>query len=316
MIVTTSASDTMNCSNDDVDAIMKSLELVIYVPVFIFGLVLNIIAIVVFCIVFKKWTESTVYMTNLALMDLLLLLQLPFKMHARDNYWVQEMLMFCSFLESLYFMGMYGSIYTIVCISIDRYIAICHPYRSKWLRSKKIARTVCSAIWVFVVLATMPVYTFHEKKNGAFKCFHGFSDKGWGTALIICLELFGFLIPAFVLVTCSTLSIRALKESNVSVPEKQGGIRIIYSSICAFLVPFTPSHVAIFLHYLAKQGIITACRDKRGIIFFVQLTICLSNISSCLDAICYYFIAKEVRASKRIIRQSISRMRNSSTSEL
>ncbi|KAL6467939.1 hypothetical protein MHYP_G00236160 [Metynnis hypsauchen] len=305
-----------NCVFNDTENIMKSLEMAIYVPIFVFGLVLNIIALVVFCTLLKKWTESSIYMTNLALMDLLLLLQLPFKMHARDNKWSSNKTMFCSFLESLYFMGMYGSIYTITCISIDRYIGICHPFRFRGLRSTKIARNVCITIWLVVVLATLPVYTFHEKANQEFRCFHGFSDKGWHTALITCLEVFGFLLPTLVLVTCSALSVRALKESNTSSSEKQAGIRIIYSSLCAFLVPFTPSHMAIFLQYLVRSGRISDCEAMKSIALFVQLTICLSNVTSCLDAICYYFVAKEVRASKRVIRQSISRIRSSSASEV
>ncbi|XP_072524946.1 G-protein coupled receptor 55 [Salminus brasiliensis] len=309
-------SSVMNRTCDTDSQVMKSLEMVIYIPVFVFGLVMNIAALVVFCFVLKKWTESSIYMTNLALMDLLLLLQLPFKMHAGQNEWSPDLISFCSFLESLYFMGMYGSIYTIACISVDRYIALCHPYHAKWLRSKKNARIVCLTIWTIVVLATLPVYTFRKKSKEMFHCFHRFSDKGWHTALIICLEVFGFLLPGLVLVTCSTLSIRALKESSANISDKQAGTRIIYSSICAFLVPFTPSHVAIFFQYLVRSGKISGCEDTQKIALFVQLSISLSNVTSCLDAICYYFVAKEVRTSSRLIRRSISRIKSSSTSEV
>uniref|UniRef100_A0A8B9JC55 G protein-coupled receptor 55 n=1 Tax=Astyanax mexicanus TaxID=7994 RepID=A0A8B9JC55_ASTMX len=306
----------MNCSFESIDQIMKSLEMVIYIPVFVFGVFLNIAALVVFCSRLKKWTEASIYMTNLALMDLILLLQLPFKLHARDNKWPAHMTTFCSFLESLYFMGMYGSIYTIACISIDRYIGLCHPLKAKWLRSKKKARIVCAGIWAFVVLASTPVYTFHETVQEDFRCFHGFSKKGWKTGLIICLEVFGFLLPALVLVTCSVQSIRALNKSHsANTVEKQSGTRIIYSNICAFLIPFTPSHVAIFLQYLVRSEQISDCEDIKKIALFVQLTMSLSNITSCLDAICYYFVVKEVRGTSRLIKRSLSRMKSSSASE-
>ncbi|KAI4902743.1 hypothetical protein NFI96_001721 [Prochilodus magdalenae] len=308
-----------NCEFNETEKIMKSLEMAIYVPIFVFGLVLNGIALVVFCALLKKWTESSIYMTNLALMDMLLLLQLPFKMHARDNSWNTDKTAFCSFLESLYFMGMYGSIFTIVCISVDRYIGICHPFQFRGLRSTKIARNSCFVIWLIVVLATLPVYTFHDKasmEGKGFRCFHGFSEKGWHTALIVCLEVFGFLIPTLVLMTCSALCIRALRQSPTSTSKKQAGVRIIYSSLCAFLVPFTPSHVAIFLQYLVRSNRISGCEAKTSIALFVQLTMCLSNVTVCLDAICYYFIAKEVRDSKRVIRQSINRIKSTSSSEV
>ncbi|ROJ30538.1 G-protein coupled receptor 55 [Anabarilius grahami] len=264
----------------------------------------------------RKWTESSIYMTNLALMDLLLLLQLPFKMHAAYNTWEENKMLLCSFLESFYFVAMYGSIYTIACIAIDRYIAINHPFRAKQVRSKKNALIVCVLIWVFVMSATSPIYTFRDKKEGNFTCFHGFSENGWSTAIIVCLELFGFLLPAAVLVVCSIQSIRTLKASKSSNPKKQAGVRIIYSSLAAFLVPFTPCHIAIFLQYLVRNDLILDCKQQKNIALFIQVSMNIANVTCCLDALCYYFIAKEVRSTKKTLKLSISRARTTSTSEV
>uniref|UniRef100_A0A672MX30 G protein-coupled receptor 55 n=1 Tax=Sinocyclocheilus grahami TaxID=75366 RepID=A0A672MX30_SINGR len=304
-----------NCSTKDVDTLTQKLDLVIYVPVLVFGLALNIAALVVFCRLLRKWTESSIYMTNLALMDLLLLLQLPFKMHAAHHKWAEDTKLFCSFLESLYFVAMYGSIYTIVCIAIDRYIAINHPFRAKQVRSKKNALIVCIFIWVFVMAMTSPIYTFREKKMGNFTCFHGFSKNGWSTGIIVCLEVFGFLLPAAVLVACSIQSVRTLKASKNSDHKRQAGVRIIYSSLAAFLVPFTPCHVAIFLQYLVRNGFISDCKQQKNIALFIQVSINIANVTCCLDALCYYFIAKEVRSTKETLRLSISRVRTTSTSD-
>ncbi|XP_026781526.1 G-protein coupled receptor 55 [Pangasianodon hypophthalmus] len=309
-------SNNSSCTFEHVDLLMQKLELVIYVPIFVFGIILNAIAVWVFCFFFKKWTESTIYMINLAVMDLLLLLQLPFKMHATNNLWLPNKKHFCSFLESLYFMAMYGSIYIIMCISMDRYLGICHPFRAKYLRSKKSVRIVCSVIWVFVIVATVPVYTFREEGQKEFHCFHGFSDKGWHPVLIVCLEVFGFLLPALVLIFCSVQSIRTLRDPKfTSTPDRQAGVRIIYSSLCAFLVPFTPCHFAIFLQYLVRSSTIYECDAKTKISLFLQLSLSLANITCCLDAIFYYFVAKEVRASKDRIRMSITRIRSTSGSD-
>ncbi|KAI2667894.1 G- coupled receptor 55-like protein [Labeo rohita] len=305
-----------NCTTEDVDTLTQKLDLVIYVPVLVFGLTLNIAALVVFCRLLRKWTESSIYMTNLALMDLLLLLQLPFKMHAAHHKWAEDKKLFCSFLESLYFVAMYGSIYTIVCIAIDRYIAINHPFRAKQVRSKKNALIVCICIWVFVMASTSPIYTFREEKRENFTCFHGFSKKGWSTAIIVCLELFGFLLPAAVLVACSVQSVRTLKASNNSNHKRQAGVRIIYSSLVAFLVPFTPCHLAIFLQYLVRNGYISDCKQQKNIALFIQVSINIANVTCCLDALCYYFIAKEVRSTKDTFRMSITRARTTSSSDV
>lgn len=231
---------------------MRYLELVIYIPIFLFGLVLNGMALAVFCVFLPKWTESTIYMTNLALMDLLLLLPLPFKMHATNHLWGAHLQLLCSFLESLYFVGMYGSIYTIMCIAVDRWVAICHPFRAKQVRSPKAALGTCVAVWVVVLVAISPIYGFREAGQGDFHCFHGFSEKGWSPVIISCLEVFGFLGPALVLVGCSAQTIWTLRESNQRSPKSRACVRIIYSSLCAFLVPFTPSHLAILLQFLVR----------------------------------------------------------------
>lgn len=304
---------TENCSMEHVENVMSSLQLVIYVPTFVFGMILNSVALIVFCLVLRKWNESTIYMTNLALMDLLLLLLLPFKMHAINNVWDANMKLFCSFLESMYFVGMYGSIYTITCIALDRYVAIQHPFRAKEFRSQKAAIIICIFIWCLAVGATSPVYSFHNNSDESFRCFHGFSDAGWRPVLIISVEVFGFLLPAAVVVVCSMKSIRTLRQSQ---SPKKTGERILYSSLCAFLIPFTPYHLGVLLQFLVRRGTITACQSKTTIALFVQISMCLANVTCCLDAVCYYFIAKEVRSSKETIRRSISYRRTISTSEV
>lgn len=232
---------------------MKYLELVIYVPIFVVGLIFNILALVVFCMSLRKWTESTIYMTSLALMDLLLLLPLPFKMHATNNLWSAHLQPVCSVLESLYFFGIYGSIYTIMCIAMDRWLAICHPFKAKQLRSPKAALGTCMAVWGLVLIVIFPTtYRFRQPGQTEFHCFHRFSDKGWSPPVIICLQVFGFLGPALVVIYCSVQTIRALKVSGQHSTTSQACVKIIYSSLSAFLVPFTPSHLAIFLQFLVR----------------------------------------------------------------
>ncbi|CAB1317613.1 unnamed protein product [Coregonus sp. 'balchen'] len=312
---------TTNCSFTEVDSLMKSLELAIYVPIFVCGLVLNILALVVFCVLLRKWTESTIYMTNLALMDLLLLLLLPFKMHATIHHWAAHHRILCSFLESLYFVGMYGSVYTIACIAVDRWLAICHPFRAKQLRSPRAALGTCILVWVMVLGGTSPIYSFRTAEKGSFHCFHSFSDQGWRQEVIGCLLGFGFVGPALVLVVCSAQSIGTLRQSGQESPKSRACVRTIYSSLCAFLVPFTPSHLGILLQFLVHRCVIEDCVAKTRISLFLQVAMSLANITCCLDAVCYYFITREVRTSKQTFNlrrsRSISQKRaTTSTSEL
>ena len=70
--------------------------------------------------------------------------------------------------------------------------------------------------------------------------------------IIFCLEVFGFVVPALVLVGCSAQIIWTLKRSDERSPKSRSCVKIIYSSLCAFLLPFTPSHLAILLQFLVR----------------------------------------------------------------
>lgn len=244
-----------NCSFEAVDRLMVYLELVVYVPIFVCGFLLNAAALVVFCLLLRKWTESTIYMSSLALMDLLLLFLLPFKMHATSNPWPARLQPLCSVLESLYFVGIYGSIYTILSIAVDRWLAICHPFKAKQLRSPRAALAACAGVWVVVLAAIFPTsYQFRELGDADFHCFHRFSDKGWNPLVISCLLVFGFLGPALVLVCCSAQIIWTLQQSGQNSPQSRACVKIIYSSLSAFLLPFTSSHLAILLQFLVSSS--------------------------------------------------------------
>uniref|UniRef100_H3A3A4 G protein-coupled receptor 55 n=1 Tax=Latimeria chalumnae TaxID=7897 RepID=H3A3A4_LATCH len=291
---------TMNdsCNFTRVNDLVNSIQLVVYIPTFILGVTLNSLAIWVFCCFLKKWSESTIYMTNLAMADLLLLISLPFKMHFSKHPWILSKYL-CSFVESLYFVNMYGSIFLITVISLDRYIAIRHPFKAKELRSKKVAICFCIGIWIFVWLGSIPVYSFHDHSPN-FRCFHGISKSSWNVVLILLVEVFGFLIPTTVVVYCSIKSIQTLLDSSLTenIKEKRKTcIRIIVANLTVFIISFTPNHLGIFLQFLVRNHIITDCVSKQNISLFVQLAMCFANVNCCLDALCYYFVTEEFRES-------------------
>uniref|UniRef100_A0A8C6TN78 G protein-coupled receptor 55 n=1 Tax=Neogobius melanostomus TaxID=47308 RepID=A0A8C6TN78_9GOBI len=309
---------TGNCSFEAVDQLMKPLELVIYVPIFLIGLFCNLGALYVFCCSLSKWTETTIYMTSLALMDLVLLIPLPFKMHAANHLWPAHLQPFCSVLESLYFFGIYGSIYTITSIAIDRWLAICHPFKpGSGVHVKKPWDLRMCVVLVLIVVSTT-ISSFRKGGQAEFHCFHSFSTAGWRPVVIICLQVFGFLLPAMVLVFCSVKLIRTLQQSGQQSPQSRAYVKYTYSSMCAFLLPLTPCHLAILLQFLVHQGVIQDCGAQARISLFIQLSLCLSNVTSCLDALCYYFITLEVKSARHSFRLSTVGLRRPtcSTSEV
>ncbi len=86
------------------------------------GMVLNIVALYVFCFRTKHKTTSVIYTINLAVTDLLVNLSLPTRILL---YYSGGACLTCSYLHIFsYFVNMYCSILFLTCICVDRYLAI------------------------------------------------------------------------------------------------------------------------------------------------------------------------------------------------
>lgn len=86
------------------------------------GMVLNTVALYVFCFRTKQKTTSVIYTINLAVTDLLVNLSLPTRILL---YYSGGACLTCSYLHIFsYFVNMYCSILFLTCICVDRYLAI------------------------------------------------------------------------------------------------------------------------------------------------------------------------------------------------
>ncbi|XP_027731118.1 G-protein coupled receptor 55 isoform X2 [Vombatus ursinus] len=289
------------CSFKEIDSLMKMVQLGVHIPTFFLGLCLNLLAIYSFASFLRKWQEeyraTSIYMINLAVFDLLLVLSLPFKMALSQG--PAHTSSFCTVAECLYFVSMYGSVFTITFISLDRYVSIKHPIWVKNIRSPRNISIVCCSVWALVCIGTIPIYQFHEEAVNS-TCFHNMSDNTWGVPAIVPLEFFGFLLPMAIVCFCSFSNIHTLlgkqNELNAWAGKRAHVIHSIAASLAVFVVSFLPVHLCIFLQFLVRNGFIQDCGTKRGISFALQLALCLSNINCCLDVFCYYFVSKEFRA--------------------
>ncbi|XP_008063121.1 G-protein coupled receptor 55 [Carlito syrichta] len=288
-----------DCSFSDLDELVKTLQLAVHIPTFLLGLLLNLLAIRGFSTFLKKrWPDyaaTSIYMINLAVFDLLQVLSLPFKMALSPVRLPFPSL--CTLVECLYFVSMYGSIFTICFISLDRFLAIQYPLLVSHLRSPRKIFGICCTIWVLVWAGSIPIYSFHGEEE-ILRCFHNMSNHTWKARVFLPLEVFGFLLPMGVMGFCSTRSIHILlgrRDYTQDWVQQRACIWTIAASLAVFVVSFFPVHLGFFLQFLVRNDFIMECRAKRRISLFLQLSLCFSNINCCLDVFCYYFVIKEFR---------------------
>ncbi|XP_064021044.1 G-protein coupled receptor 55-like [Pogoniulus pusillus] len=283
-----------NVSN--ISTAVELFQLILYTPTFTLGLLFNAMALSVLFFKVKKLSESTVYMIALIFLDTLLLFTLPFKIvsyHQQGRWNLGSV--FCSTLESLYFVNMYGSILISLCICVDRYIAIQHPFTASALRSTKKAAMICAVICLGTSAGTVSTFQLHGEGKNISSCFHNFSKSTWeNIGLFSALETVFFTSTA-VMTFCTAQTVRCLRKHRRSEKPQADMTRaekIVVTNLAAFLVCFTPYHVAYFLYFLVKNSIIHTS-FQQALRHTVQVTLCWANLNCCLDGLCYYFVLKE-----------------------
>ncbi|NXV76381.1 LPAR6 protein, partial [Atlantisia rogersi] len=271
-------------------------QFIMYTPTFALGLLFNVMALSFLFFKVKKLSESTVYMLALIFLDTLLLFTLPFKVisyHRQDSWNLGSV--FCSTLESLYFVNMYGSILISLCICVDRYIAIQHPFTAPTLRSTKKAAMICAAICLGTSVGTVSTFQLHGERDNISSCFHNFSKSTWGNVGLFSTLEITFFGSMAAMTFCTVQIIRCLRKHRKSDNPQAHATKaekIVLTNLAAFLVCFTPYHVAYFMYFLVKNNIIHTSFQKvlRDV---VQVTLCWANLNCCLDGMCYYFVLKE-----------------------
>lgn len=131
---------------------------VIYVVIFVTGVVGNVAVCVVIVRNASMHTATNYYLFSLAISDLaLLLLGLPYELSV---YWQQypwtygEVL--CKFRALVSEMTSYTSVLTIVAFSLERYLAICHPLQSYRMSGLRRAVRIIAVLWVISFVAALP----------------------------------------------------------------------------------------------------------------------------------------------------------------
>ncbi|KAM4689383.1 G-protein coupled receptor 20 [Discoglossus pictus] len=252
--------------------------------IFLVGIVLNSLAIYVFCFRTKTKTTSVIYTINLVVTDLLVGLSLPTRIII---YYSKGDCSTCSFVHTFtYFVNMYCSILFLTCICVDRYMAIVQVEASRRWRNASYAKMICACIWLFAVVVTLTILTT-AKDHPSCCLFQLFS-----------LTVFEYFVP-LIIITFYTLRIMwALSRSslmNQSRERRMKAVQLLITVLVIFTVCFTPFHV----------GQVASCfnssMDRNVNLIVYHVTVTLSSLNSCMDPIVYCFVTNNFQSTMRSI---------------
>lgn len=103
-------------------------------------------------------TATNIYIFNLALADALITTTMPFQ--STDyllNTWPFGEVV-CKVFISIDYYNMFTSIFTLTMMSVDRYVAVCHPVKALDFRTPIKAKMINVCIWILSSAAGIPAF--------------------------------------------------------------------------------------------------------------------------------------------------------------
>lgn len=135
----------------------------IYLVIFMVGVLGNVLTCTVIARNKVMWTPTNYYLFSLAVSDLLvLLLGMPLELYELwQNYPFLLGKGGCYFKTFLFETVCLASILNVTALSVERYIAVVHPLRARYVVTRTHAKRVILTVWGVSVLCALPNTSLH-----------------------------------------------------------------------------------------------------------------------------------------------------------
>ncbi|KAG3263634.1 neurotensin receptor 1 [Ictidomys tridecemlineatus] len=314
------------------DIYSKVLVTAVYLALFVVGTVGN--SVTAFTLARKKSLQnlqSTVHyhLGSLALSDLLiLLLAMPVELY--NFIWVHHPWAFGDAVcRGYYFLRdacTYATALNVASLSVERYLAICHPFKAKTLMSRSRTKKFISAIWLASGLLAVPMlFTMGQQNRSADGQHPGglvctpIVDTATVKVVIQINTFMSFVFPMVVISVLNTVIANKLtimvrqaaeqgrvstvgaQHSTFSLSVEPGriqalrhGVRVLRAVVIAFVVCWLPYHVRrLMFCYISDEQWTPFLYDFYH--YFFMLTNALFYVSSTVNPILYNLVSANFR---------------------
>ncbi|KAM8749146.1 atypical chemokine receptor 3-like [Acanthopagrus schlegelii] len=287
---------------------------ILYTFIFIVGLAANVLVLWVNIRAQRDSTprhETHMYIAHLAVADLCMCVTLPVWVSslAQHGHWPFGEVA-CKLTHWLFSVNLFGSIFFLACMSVDRYLSVTRQRDSEGgARRKLIRRGACVGVWLLALVASLPdtyflraVKSTHGDVMLCRPVYPGENHSDWVGGMQLSFILLGFVLPFPVIAVFYTLLARAFKRSSSSSSssaveqERHVSRRVILAYIVVFLGCWGPYHAVLFADSLIQLGVVPqTCGLENFIYVALQLTQCLSLLHCCFNPILYNFLNRNYR---------------------
>ncbi|XP_075587813.1 allatostatin-A receptor isoform X2 [Dermatophagoides farinae] len=323
-----SIMDNNNNNVNPFETLQKVVSIIVpilFAVIVIVGLVGNSLVVIVVKCNPQMYSTTNLLIINLAIADLLFIIFcVPFT--AWDYafpYWPFGSV-WCKVVQYLIVVCAYASIYTLVLMSLDRYLAVAHPIRSISLRTVKNANRAILILWIFILLFCIPTFITHNvsydnSSDGVYSVCNFLTEEYSYALYQVIFCLFSYVIPILLILILYILMLKRLWFSGIpgrnmsseSVRSKKKVTRMVVIVVIIFACCWCPIQIILVLRSFNVYELSTTK-------VIIQITgQVLAYMNSCMNPILYAFLSENFRkAFRRVISCNRQPKRNSEQTEL
>ncbi|KAG1668491.1 Allatostatin-A receptor [Nymphon striatum] len=285
--------------------VVSILVPIMFGAVVIIGLVGNALVVIVVLMNRQMRNTTNMLIINLAIADLLFIIFcVPFTATDYSTSLWPFGDVWCRIVQYLILVCAYMSVYTLVLMSVDRYLAVVHPISSMSIRTEKNAIIAIVLMWVTILVFCIPVIATH----GNFKYIFMYREQSQCAFLEKYYNLKAFQMSFFLssyvipLTLITFLYIQMLNRlwrgvgvgghiSSESLRAKKRVTLMVVIVVVVFAVCWMPIHLILVLKSFNLYKL------SKGAIYAQIVSHTLAYANSCVNPILYAFLSENFRKS-------------------
>nr|XP_002739245.1 PREDICTED: urotensin-2 receptor-like [Saccoglossus kowalevskii] len=288
---------------------MQIFIIVLFIIIFVIGMSGNVYVII---INLKPKTEHktiAIYIINLAMADIFYISGTPFlAISAYKRNWLFGDVG-CRLIYCLDLLTMHSSIYTLVVMSIERYLAVAHPISAMQYSTSKYARLFCLFIWFFAACSALPmfvytkqVYELYNNGSNTYYCYQEWPMETSYRTYITALFVLDYVLPSIIMFVLYTKLIKIYwsrvipsesENQNLNMSKRKIA-KTLFIIIVVFWLCYTPFWVFILWHLYSTSGNFTVAQSYVNVV-----VICMVYANGCANPFLYTLMTKQASQIQR-----------------
>lgn len=315
--VVTPSSFTISQDDDEFESRVAVIVPIAFGAIALFGVIGNVVVVVVIAVNHghrqqpKNMTNALI--VSLAVADLLFIVVcVPFTaVRYALNVWTFGVA-WCKIYHYVANVTAYASVYTLVLMSLDRFLAVVYPIESITVRTYRNTFAAIGLNWAFFAAINLHIwweyepsdYSYHgqvrsECMNTRIFAQEEQAEKKHARLVYGCFFAFAYVLPLGVICVLYGCILRKMasrhavpgvrRESAERVRSRRRMTRMVVVIVLVFSVCWLPIHVVYIIRYYGNAGV------TKSLVSLQAIGNCFAYLNSCVNPFLYAFLSDSFR---------------------